>query len=569
MRLKSSYFYTLREDVKGEESVSGNLLVRAGMIKKTSGGVYMMLPLGLRVINKIEQIIREEMVAAGSQEVSMPALIPEEVYVESGRRESFGKSMFSLRDRYDRPFVLGPTHEELFAAAAAMKINSYKDMPFNLFQFQKKFRDEPRPRFGLIRVREFTMKDAYSFDRDLEGLDISYNKMFEAYKRSFDRMGIRYAIVTADTGVMGGLLSEEFQALTEIGEDILVLEPKSGYAANIEVAGCLTLEEASSQEHLVEEKVHTPGAATIEEVAAFFHEKTDKFIKTLIYSLDGKPHALLVRGDHEVNEVKIQKLLDVSEIEMASPEVVLEVTGAEVGYAGPLGLEIPVIVDKEVELLANFIVGANEKDYHYKNVNLEDFRIDQVADIRLIKEGDLCENGQGPVVFTRGIEIGNTFKLGDKYSKAMDLYYSDEKNHLIPVMMGSYGIGSGRCMAAIVEQNHNEHGILWPKELAPIQVAVVVVNIKKQEQAQAGEALYGELLKTGLDVCIDDRDERIGVKFNDMELIGVYARITVGRDIDRGLVELKLSDEKEKRLVSIEEILPMIKTIFSGEKAHD
>lgn len=565
MRLKSSFFYTLREDVKGEESVSGNLLVRSGMIKKSSGGVYMMLPLGLRVINKIEQIIREEMLAAGAQEVSMPALIPEEVYIDSGRRESFGKSMFTLKDRFDRPFVLGPTHEELFAAAASMKINSYKDMPFNLFQFQKKFRDEPRPRFGLIRVREFTMKDAYSFDRDLAGLDVAYNKMFEAYKKSFDRMGLRYAIVTADTGVMGGLLSEEFQALTDIGEDVLVLEPRSGYAANIEVAGCLLSGEPSTEAHLQKEKVHTPGAATIEEVAAFFNEATTKFVKTLIYSLDGQPHALLVRGDHEVNEVKIQKLLGIREMELASPEVVLDVTKAEVGYAGPMGLDIPVIMDQEVALLANFIVGANEKDYHYKNVNLEDFRVDRVADIRLIKEGDLCENAQGPVVFTHGIEIGNTFKLGDKYSKAMDLYYSDEKNQLIPVMMGSYGIGSGRCMAAIVEQNHNEKGILWPKHLAPIQVAVVVVNTKKQEQAEAGEALYRELLKTGLDVCIDDRDERIGVKFNDMELIGVYARITVGRDVEAGLVELKLADEEEKRLVPLGEVVSLIQGLFIGE----
>ncbi|HZK34839.1 MAG TPA: YbaK/EbsC family protein [Bacillota bacterium] len=344
-----------------------------------------------------------------------------------------------------------------------------------------------------------------------------------------------------------------------------MLEPGSGYAANIEVAGCLPSGEPSTEKPLEKEKVHTPGAKTIEEVAAFFQEKTDKFVKTLIYSLDGKPYALLVRGDHEVNEVKIQKLLDVSEVEMASPEVVMEVTGSDIGYAGPLGLTIPIIMDQEVELLANFIVGANEMDYHYKNVNLEDFTASQVADIRLIQEGDLCENGKGRVVFTRGIEIGNTFKLGDKYSKAVDLYYSDEKNKLVPVMMGSYGIGSGRCMAALVEQRHNEHGILWPKHLAPIQVAVVIINMKKKEQVEAAEELYEELLKTGLDICLDDRDERVGVKFNDMELIGVYARITVGRDIDKGLVELKLSDEEDKRLVPVEEILPLIKDIFNGE----
>lgn len=562
MRLKSSYFFTLRENVKGEDSTSGNLLVRSGMIKKSSSGVYMMLPLGLRVMNKIEAIIREEMEAIDCAELSMPALISEEVYIHSGRRETFGNSMFSLKDRFDRPFVLGPTHEELFASAASMKIKSYKDLPFSLYQFQKKYRDEPRPRFGLIRVREFVMKDAYTFDLDLEGLDLAYSKMFQAYKNAFDRMEIDYAIVTADTGVMGGLLSEEFQALTDIGEDILVLEPNSGYASNIEVAKCIPQGKASEEEHLDKEKVHTPGAATIEEVANFFGETPAKFVKTLIYSLDGEPHALLVRGDHEVNEVKVQKLLGVNEVEMASPEVVLEVTGAEVGYAGPMGLKIPVILDQELELLANFIVGANEKDYHYKNVNLEDFEISQIADIRLIQEGDLCENGQGTVIFKRGIEIGNTFKLGDKYSKAMDLYYSDDENNLIPVMMGSYGIGPGRCMAALVEQKHNEHGILWPKHLAPLQVAVVIVNTKNDEQVRVADMLYEEIKKTGLDVCLDDRDERVGVKFNDMELVGVYARITVGRDIDKGLVELKLSDEGEKRLVPLGEILSLLKEIF-------
>lgn len=562
MRLKSSYFFTLRENVKGEESTSGNLLVRAGLIKKSSSGIYMMLPLGLRVMNKIEAIIREEMNGIDSAELSMPALLPEEVYIDSGRRDTFGDSMFSLKDRYNRPFVLGPTHEELFASAASMKIKSYKDLPFSLYQFQKKYRDEPRPRFGLIRVREFVMKDAYTFDRDLEGLDLAYNKMFEAYKRAFDRMGIEYAIVRADTGVMGGLLSEEFQALTDIGEDILVLEPTSGYASNIEVAKCIPSGEPSKEEHLEKEKVHTPGAATIEEVAAFFNETPQKFVKTLIYSLDGNPYALMVRGDHEVNEVKVQKLLGVNEVEMASPEMVLETTGAEVGYAGPLGLNIPVIMDQEIELLSNFIVGANEKDYHFKNVNLEDFEVTQVADIRLIQEGDLCENGKGPVVFKRGIEIGNTFKLGDKYSIAMNLYYSDEENHLIPVMMGSYGIGLGRCMAALVEQNNNEHGILWPKHLAPIQVAVVIVNGKNEEQVRVAEEIYEKLQTTGLDVCLDDRDERVGVKFNDMELIGVYARITVGRDIDKGMVELKLSDEEEKRLVAIEEVHPLLCQLF-------
>lgn len=563
MRLSKDYFFTLRQDAKDEDSTSGNLLVRSGMIKKSSSGVYMFLPLGWKVMQKIEQVIREEMNAIDSLEVLMPALIPEEVYIDSGRRENFGSSMFALKDRFSKNFVLGPTHEELFAAAAQMHIKSYKNLPASLYQFQNKYRDEPRPRFGLIRVREFIMKDAYTFDRDLEGLDESYQAMFQAYKRIFDRLGIHYAIVRADTGVMGGLLSEEFQAITDIGEDILVIEESSGYASNLEVAGCKLTGQPTGEAELTLEKKATPDVRTIEELVDFLNEDIKKFVKTLIYKIDEKFYALLVRGDHEVNETKVLKLLGANEIAMAEPEEVMEVTKAPVGFAGPIGLDVPVVMDQEVSILSNFIVGANEQDAHYINVNLKDFKVDQTADIRQIQEGDICENGAGPVSFKRGIEVGNTFKLGDKYSKAMDLYYSDEDNQLKPVIMGSYGIGVGRCLAAIVEQNHTDKGIIWPKHLAPVQVAIVVVNMKNENQVKVAEKLYRDLsAHTDLDILLDDRNERAGVKFNDMDLIGAYARITVGRSLEQGQVELKVTGQDEVQLVAISDIEQKILEIF-------
>lgn len=539
MRLKDNYFFTIREHVKDEDSNSGNLLVRAGYIKKNSSGHYMLLPLGLKTIRNIEAIIREEIDSTGALELVMPAMMPEDIYVESGRREAFGESMFTLKDRNKREMVLGPTHEELFAAAGRMHIKSYKDLPIALYQFQTKFRDEPRPRFGLIRVREFTMKDSYTFDKDLEGLDISYQKQFAAYKRIFDRLGLDYVIVKADTGAMGGLLSEEFQALSPIGEDILVMHKPSGYAQNIEVARCLPSREPSTEEQLPKELVHTPNARTIEEVVNFLGLPVEKFVKSLIYMVDGKPVCLCLRGDHEVNENKVLKLFGGHEIEMAPADVVQSVTGAAVGFAGPFGLDIPTILDQEITLNRNLVAGANQTDHHYKNVNLSDMKYDQVADIRLIVEGDMCENGAGPVEFQRGIEVGNTFKLGDKYSIAMDLYYTDQSGKQVPVMMGSYGIGPGRCMAAIVEQNYEENAILWPKNIAPIKVAIVIINMKSDEQVAVAEDLYQKLKAQGIDVVLDDRDERAGVKFNDMELVGAYLRVTVGKKITDGLVELK------------------------------
>lgn len=560
MKLSQSFFYTLRENSKDEDSASGNLLVRAGLIKKNSSGIYMLLPLGLKVFNKIENIIREEMNAINSQELVMPSLIPEEVYIESGRRDNFGKSMFSLKDRNNKDFVLGPTHEELFANAAKMAIKSYKNLPFSLYQFQNKFRDEPRPRFGLIRVREFVMKDAYTFDRDLEGLEKSYQAMFQAYHNIFKRLGLNYVVVRADTGVMGGLLSEEFQALSEIGEDILVISEDGQFASNIEVAPCM-IEPTESQEPREIEVIDTPNAKTIEEVTAFLNKNPKDFVKTLIYKIDGQFVALCLRGDHEVNETKVLKLLKATEIEMAAPFEVLEVTNAPVGFAGPIGLKIPIYADHQLQVMSNFIVGANQQDKHLLNVNNKDFSVVQYADIRNIKEGDYIKD-HGPVSFKRGIEVGNTFKLGEKYSIAMDLYYMDENNQLKPVIMGSYGIGVGRCLAAIVEQNHDDKHILWPKELTPIQVGIVIANMKDEQQVAIANKIYDELNATHLDVVLDDRPERVGVKFNDMELVGAYTRITVGKTINDGKVELKIMHRDDVELVDINEIVKKIELIF-------
>ena len=565
MKLKNSYFYTLRENVKDEDSASGNLLVRSGLVKKSSSGVYMYLPMGYKVLKKVEQIVREEMESANAQEVMMPSLIPEDVYIASGRREGFGSSMFSLKDRFNKPFVLGPTHEELFAQAAAMHIRSYKDMPFNLFQFQNKFRDEPRPRFGLIRVREFIMKDAYSFDTNYDGLDVSYKAMFDAYVRAFDRMGLKYKIVTADTGVMGGLLSEEFQAVTDIGEDILVLCDSCSFSSNLEVAPCVLTSSPSDETMGEKEVVDTPNAKTIEEVAAFFGTDVTKFVKTLIYLVDNQPVAVLVRGDHEVNETKVRKLLGASSIEMAPAAIVADVTKAPVGFAGPIGLTIDVIVDQEVLQMHNFIVGANANDQHIQNVNVHDFTYKIAGDIRQIQSGDICPSCGGKVHFSRGIEIGNTFKLGEKYSKALGLEYLDANNQLQPVIMGSYGIGLGRCLAALVEQNHDEHGIIWPLSVAPYQVAIVTVNHKNEQHVSVGNELYSQLSKASIDVLLDDREQRAGVKFNDMELLGIPIRITIGKAIEQQQVEVKVRKTGETHLVNIDEIVSWIQSYIQTE----
>ncbi|MDD4624115.1 MAG: proline--tRNA ligase [Bacilli bacterium] len=557
MKLKNTYFYTLREDSKEEDSISGNLLTRSGMIKKSSSGVYMFMPLGYKVLMNIENIIREEMNRAGALELLMPSLIQEEIYEKTGRKEIIGNSMFLLKDRYNRGYALGPTHEELFTVAASMKIKSYKDMPFNIYQFGNKFRDEARPRFGLIRVREFIMKDAYSFDKDIEGLDISYNKMFEAYKKAFDRMNLNYKIVTADTGIMGGLLSEEFQAITDMGEDTIVLCGSCDYSSNIEVSKCINNSILSNERELEKELIETKDAKTIEEVSTFLNESKEKFVKTLIYKIDDKYYALLLKGDDELNEVKIQKLLKAKSIELASFDKVEEITNAKVGYAGPIGLNIKIIIDNELLNMKNFIVGANKTDYHYKNVNLKDFEFIS-ADIRNIKEKDKCPICNGNVYFKKGIEIGNTFKLGTKYSEALKLNYLDENNILQPVVMGSYGIGLGRCLGSIVEQNHDEKGIIWPFSVAPYKVCIVPANSNDGNQIELANNIYEKLIENKIEALLDDRDERLGVKLNDMDLIGIPLRILVGKKSADNIVEFKKRNSNDIEELSIEKAIEKI-----------
>lgn len=560
MKLKNSFFYTLREDSKEEESKSGNLLVKAGFIKKSSSGVYMMMPLGFKVLQNIEKIVREEMNKASAQELLMPSLIPEDVYIASGRRENFGSDMFSLKDRMNRNYVLGPTHEELFVSAASMKIKSYKDMPFNIYQIATKFRDEPRPRYGLIRVREFIMKDAYSFDIDDESCDKSYQKMYNAYKNIFDRVGLDYKIVKADTGVMGGLLSEEFQAITDIGEDVLVLCEECDFASNIEVCPSKTLKEEEKEEQKKKELIETPNIGVIEDlVKAGF--SINKLTKTLIYKVDDKYYACVISGNREVNELKVRKLVEGKTIELANSEEVEKVTSAKVGFAGPININIPVILDEDVTKMKNFLVGANKTDYHFINVNLSDIKDYKVGDIKEVKENDLCPKCGKKLHFKHGIEIGNTFKLGDKYSKIMNLTYLDQDNKEKYPVMGCYGIGLGRILASVAEQQNDENGLIWPLEIAPFKVAIVLLNSDGKEYAND---LYDKLNSMGIDTLLDDRDERAGVKFNDMDLIGIPIRITIGKKYSDGLVELKLREDDKATEVEIDELISKIKDIVDN-----
>lgn len=551
MRLKNQFFYTLREDVKDEETRSGNYLVRSGMIKKVGTGIYLFMPLGFKVLKKIEQIIREEMNKTGAQELLMPALIPEDYYVQSGRKEVFGHDMFSLKDRYERGYVLGPTHEELFVYAAKEMIHSYKDMPFNIYQIANKYRDEPRPRFGLIRTREFMMKDAYSFDVDDEACEASYQKMFQAYQNIMDRVGLEYKIVRAGTGAMGGNLSEEFQAVTEIGEDTLVLCPNCDYASNLEVSACIVDETESYEEEKELELVHTPNAGTIEEVAAFLEEDPSQFVKTLIYQVDGKFYACLIPGDRELNEEKLRTLLQAKEVVLADKEDVERITKAKIGFAGPIQLSIPIVMDHHVQMMKNFIVGANQTDYHYKNVNLKDFKTKKIGDIIEVKEGDLCPKCGAKLTFKKGIECGNTFKLGTKYSESLGLNYLDQNNQLKPVVMGCYGIGLARIMTAVAEQRADEMGIAWPVSIAPYQVALVLINGKDEVQRTVADQLYQIIQSMGFEVLYDDRDERPGVKFKDMELIGIPVQITVGKKAQDGMIEIKKRGQ-EKEEITVE-----------------
>lgn len=543
MKLKNSYFYTLREDAKDEESKSGNLLVRSGMIKKVAAGIYMFLPLGLKTYRNIQAIIKEEMDKAGAQELLMPSLIPTEVYEKCGRVEAFGDNMFKLNDRFNHNMALGPTHEELFTIAAKAMVRSYKDLPFTIYQQAEKFRDEPRPRYGLIRVREFVMKDAYSFDRDNESQNESYGKMFNAYKKIFDRMGIDYKIVRASVGAMGGDLSEEFQAVTDVGEDTLVLCDSCDYASNLEVSTHKIIENLEPEKEL--ELIETKDAHTIEDVAKMLDLDTKKTVKALLMNVDGKLTILFVRGDRELNEEKTLKLLNAKEINFANDELIAK-SNAVPGYTGPMGLEgCKVVIDDEILRMKNFCAGANKEGYHYINMNVKDLNYDIVGDISNVVEGDICPKCGGKIYFKKGIEIGNTFKLGKHYAEELGLTYFDENNKEQIPTMGCYGIGPGRVLAAIIEQNNDEHGMILPIAIAPYKVCIVPTNTKDENIMNYANELYEKLENEKIDVLLDDRDERPGVKFNDMDLIGIPIRITVGKKLSDGKVEFKLRKETE------------------------
>ena len=563
MRLSNSFFYTMREDSKVEDSKSGNILVKSGYIKKASVGTYMYMPLGLKVLKNIESIVRDEMVKAGSSEVLMPSLVHEEVYQASGRAEAFGSSIFRLKDRFSKPYILGPTHEELFTLTAKMAVKSYKDLPFNIFQMQTKFRDEPRPRYGLIRVREFTMKDAYSFDRDLEGLDKAYDIMFEAYKKIFDRCGVDYKIVKSDTGAMGGLLSEEFQAVTDIGEDVLVLCDSCDYASNLEIAECVSTKNETASETGKYNELETPKANTIDKLAKLTGKKANELAKCMIVKADDELVACIIAGDKELNDVKLAKLIGANEIALPEKEEIESCTNAVIGYAGPVGLNIKVIVDTEVLAMRNFITGANKADYHLENVNISDFEISNSGDIINIKEGDTCPKCGKTVHFKSGIEIGNTFKLGTKYSEALGLEYADKDNKLSPVWMGSYGIGTGRILASLVEQTADDKGLVWPIEIAPYKVTIVRISDKDEMQIEIADKLYKELTASGIETILDDRKTRAGVKFNDADLIGIPIRITVGKKVTDNQVEVKLRSSNEVNLVNLDELSNFIKKAIS------
>ncbi len=541
MRMSKLLMPTLREVPAEAEITSHKLMLRAGLIRRLAAGIYSYLPLGLRFYRKIENIVREEMDRAGAQELLMPALLPADAYRASGRWDVFGDSMFKLKDRYERDFCLGPTHEELFTQAVMNEVHSYKEYPMTLYQIQTKYRDEGRPRFGLIRGREFVMKDAYSFDLDEAGLDKSYQVMYDAYCRIFNRLGLDFTIVDADSGAMGGSGSQEFMVKSPVGEDGIAYCDDCGYAANYEKAECVVCEKPSQEGDFDLEKIHTPNAHTIEELVSFLNAEAYNFAKTIIYKADDKYIAAMVRGDREINEVKLKNLVGcVDDLELAEPFMVRELTHAEVGFAGPIGLEIPVYVDNEVLTMKNFIVGANETDMHYKNVNInKDFTPFMTADIRVIEEGDACPRCGKPIKTAQGIEVGHIFKLGTKYSEALGLKYLDENGKSNTVVMGSYGIGVSRCLSAVVEQCNDENGIIFPVAVAPYEAIVIPVNNKQPEQTELAEKIYEDLKAKGIDVLIDDRAERAGVKFKDADLIGVPVRIVVGKKCGEGVVEYK------------------------------
>ncbi len=550
MRYSKYYIPTYKETPSDAEVISHQLMLRAGMIRKLASGIYTYLPAGLRSIKKVENIIREEMNRAGAIEILMPAVQPAELWQESGRWDYYGRELLRFKDRHNHDACLGPTHEEVITDLVRKEIQSYKQMPINFYQIQTKFRDEIRPRFGLMRGREFIMKDAYSFDIDDKSANHSYEIMHEAYTRIFMRCGLKFRAVEADTGAIGGSFSHEFMVLADTGEDQIISCTNCEYAANLEKAEIRPPEnvpEHGEQDINPVVPVDTPDIKTVEEVTSFLDITPDQLIKTLIFVSDEEVVAALVRGDHEINEAKLTALLGAQKIELADADIVTEITGAPMGFAGPVGLNIKIVADYAIKGMNNFVTGGNKKDLHLKNVNLKkDFKVNRFADLRNITPGDLCPKCGGEIRFGRGIEVGHVFKLGTKYSKALKAMFLDEKGKERPIIMGCYGIGVGRTVAAAIEQNHDKNGIVFPIPVSPFEVTILPLQMHETTVVEIAEKIYKHLLDNNVDVLIDDRDERAGVKFTDADLLGIPVRVTVGlRGVKNGQVEIKLRAESE------------------------
>jgi prolyl-tRNA synthetase len=541
MRYSQLLLPTLKETPAEAEVISHRLMLRAGFIRKLSAGVYTYLPYGLAALRRVEQIVREEMNRAGAQELLMPMVQPADLWKETGRYEKYGPELLRFTDRHDRESCLGPTHEEVITDIVRRELHSYRDLPVNLYQIQTKFRDEIRPRFGLMRGREFVMKDAYSFDVSDEQAEVSYMKMYEAYRRIFTRCGLTFRAVQADSGAIGGNFSHEFMVLAKTGEDTIVICTACEYAANMEKAEVRPSVATDTAAMLELEKVETPGKRKVESVCEFLGIEDSQLIKTMIYLADEKPVAVLVRGDREVQEVKLKNLLKVADAELADDKRTFDATGVPTGYIGPVGLSIRVVADQEVALMRNAVAGANEKNFHLKNVNPDrDFQVESYADLRQITTDDPCPLCGGRLELTEGIEVGHIFKLGTSYSEKMQAVFQDSDGCEKPFVMGCYGIGVSRVVAAAIEQNHDDNGIIFPVPLAPFKAIILDLDPRDEQIDGAARKLYADLTKAGIDVLLDDRDERPGAKFKDADLLGIPYRITIGKKyLQGGIAELR------------------------------
>lgn len=554
---------TLREVPADAEAVSHQLLVRGGFIRQNAAGIYSYLPLGHKVLHNIQTIIREEMNRAGAQELLMPAIQPAELWEETGRWGIYGPELMRLTDRHDRRFALGATHEELITSIVRDELNSYKKLPMNLYQIQTKYRDERRPRFGLLRGREFLMKDAYSFHATQEDLDEEYTNMYNAYSRIFDRTGLKYRPVVADSGAIGGKDTHEFQALADIGEDTIVYTDSSNYAANIEMAETLDRYEMQQADVRPLEKVDTEENRTIEDVAKFLNVDPKTTIKSVLFNVDGETVMAIVRGDHEANEVKVKNALGGLDIQLEDEAKIVELFKCAPGTLGPIHAPVKVVADYAVKYLVDAVCGANEANTHYTGVNAErDLAELTYHDLRFVVEGDLAPDESGPVRFARGIEVGQVFKLGTRYSEAMGATFLNEEGRAEPLIMGCYGIGVSRTLSAIVEQHHDDRGIIWPRNVAPFDLHLIAINAKDETQVELANRLYEELGQT-YDVLFDDRKERAGVKFADADLIGLPIRVNVGKKAGEGIVEVKVRATGEVIETSIDELKQVITSKFS------